>query len=129
FHDYVVSQQINKVPSVDASSPTTVCSTSSVVDAMGNQETTDGKTQYVNLLKKKKKVAAKGYIMQGLEGRMFHGEPLAADKRRVQTETILDETCDVYDAQQGDEYWTLNDFLGIYGWLVWPLKRLEFVDE
>ncbi|KAI3877994.1 hypothetical protein MKW92_028471, partial [Papaver armeniacum] len=68
FHDYVVSQQTNKVPSVDASSPTTFCSTSSsAVDAMGNQETTDGKTQYVNLLNKKKKVAAKGYIMQGLE--------------------------------------------------------------
>ncbi|KAI3830749.1 hypothetical protein MKW92_050752, partial [Papaver armeniacum] len=130
FHDYVVSQQTNKVPSVDASSPTAVCSTSSsAVDAMGNQETTDGKTQYVNLLNKKKKVAAKGYIMQGLEGRMFHGEPLAADERRVQIETIFDETCAVYDAPQGDDYMTLKDFLGISGWLVWPLKRLEFVDE
>ncbi|KAI3859100.1 hypothetical protein MKX03_008165, partial [Papaver bracteatum] len=53
FHDYVVSQHGNKVPSVDASIPTTVCSNSSVVDAMGNEESTDGKTQYVNLLNKK----------------------------------------------------------------------------
>ncbi|KAI3971565.1 hypothetical protein MKW92_029793, partial [Papaver armeniacum] len=86
----------------DASSPTTVCSTwQSVVDAMGNQETTDGKTQYVNLLNKKKKVAAKGYIMRGLEGRMFHGEPFARDERRVQIETIFDESCVVYDAARG----------------------------
>ncbi|KAI3863428.1 hypothetical protein MKX03_000583, partial [Papaver bracteatum] len=96
FHDYVVCQQTNKVQSVDASSPTSLAFPLSVVDAMGNHETSDGKTQYVNLLNKKKKVVAKGYIMQGLEGRMFHGEPITADERRVQIKTIVDETCDVY---------------------------------
>ncbi|KAI3924669.1 hypothetical protein MKW92_052554 [Papaver armeniacum] len=96
---------------------------------MGNYELNNGKIQYVNLLNKKKKVAAKGYIMQGSNGRMFHGVALAVDERRVQIETILDDTCAVYDAPQGDEYWTLKDLLGITGWLVWPLRRLEFLDE
>ncbi|KAI3841028.1 hypothetical protein MKX03_018259, partial [Papaver bracteatum] len=89
------------------------------VDALGNYETADGKPQYVNILNKKKKVAAQGYIMQGLEGMMFHGKPLAANERRVQIETIVDETCVVYDAPQGGDYMTLKDLLGISGWLVW----------
>ncbi|KAI3895172.1 hypothetical protein MKX03_025564, partial [Papaver bracteatum] len=134
FNDYVAVQKLNQlqsnnIASVDASSPTNIGSNSSVVDAMGNYEPNNGKIQYVNLLNKKKKVAAKGYIMQGSDGRMFHGVSLAEDERRVQIETILDETCDVYDAPQGDEYWTLKDILGITGWLVWPLRRLEFIDE
>ncbi|KAI3876207.1 hypothetical protein MKW98_029159, partial [Papaver atlanticum] len=123
FNDFVSSQQRNQlqtdnVPSVDASSPTTIGSTSSVVDAMGNHETNNGKIQYVNPLNKKKKVAAKGYIMQGSEGRLVHGVPVAVDERRVKIETILDETCVVYDAPQGDDYRTLKDLLGITGWLV-----------
>ncbi|KAI3873578.1 hypothetical protein MKW92_007632, partial [Papaver armeniacum] len=134
FHDYVAIQQLNhlqrnNVPYVDASSTTNVGSTSTAVDAMGNYELNNGKIKYVNLLNKKKKVATKGYIMQGSNGRMFHGVALAVDERRVQIETILDDTCDVYDAPQGDEYWTLKDLLGITGWLVWPLRRLEFLDE
>ncbi|KAI3873013.1 hypothetical protein MKW92_028846, partial [Papaver armeniacum] len=134
FHDYVAIQQLNQlqrnsVPYVDASNPTNVGSTSNAVDAMGNYELNNGNIQYVNLLNKKKKVAAKGYIMQGSDGRMFHGVALAADERRVQIETILDDTCAVYDAPQGDGYWTLKDLLGITGWLVWPLRCLEFLDE
>ncbi|KAI3934937.1 hypothetical protein MKW92_013130, partial [Papaver armeniacum] len=73
FNDYVAIQQLNQiqsnnVPFVDASRPTIVGSTSSAVDAMGNYEPNNEKIQYVNLLNKNKKVAAKGYIMQGSDG-------------------------------------------------------------
>ncbi|KAI3914393.1 hypothetical protein MKW92_045402 [Papaver armeniacum] len=97
------------------------------IDLAGIENPLDG-VQFVHLFNRKRLTVATGYVVYGKEGERCHTVQVLADERKIRLKSIYDGDCQVPDAPQGDDRnhlweYTANECL------IWPVSRMEFMNE
>lgn len=84
--------------------------------------------QIVHLFDRERRDVATGYVVYGKDGEYCHGVEVKTDERKITLETIVDPRCVLPHRPQADGRMDLS--LYVPGeWVIWPVSRMEFMEE